>query len=124
MIMSLKPNQIFVFGTNKLGLHGGGAAYQAHRDFGALYGVAEGPTGGQTYGIVTLDKDMKKVPLSYIEKQAERLALVAMANPDYEFLLTPVGTGIAGYSVEDIAPLFQGMPENIILPSEFSTMHA
>ena len=113
MITSLRPNEIFVFGSNANGIHAGGAALQA-RKFGALYGVSEGPTGGQTYGIVTLDNGMLQVPLSYIKKQAERLKFVAQNNPDYKFLLTPVGTGIAGFAREEIEPIFTSLPENII----------
>ena len=112
MIDELLPNQIFVFGSNANGIHAGGAALQA-RKFGALYGAAEGPTGGQTYGIITLDRDMQKIPLRYIESQVEQLKLIAQANPDYEFLLTPVGTGIAGFTYEEIEPLFTNLPNNI-----------
>ena len=112
MITELQPNQIFVYGSNANGIHAGGAALQA-RKFGALYGAAEGLTGGQTYGIVTLGHDMNKVPLSYIREQAEQLKFIAQANPDYEFLLTPVGTGIANFTYEEISPLFENLPVNI-----------
>lgn len=112
MINDLLPHQIFVYGTNAAGIHAGGAALQA-RKFGALLGIARGATGGQTYGIVTLDAEMKQVPVEYIQKQAEDLKFVARANPDYEFLLTPVGTGIAGYAYETIEPIFAELPDNI-----------
>lgn len=115
MITELEPNQIFVYGTNANGIHAGGAALQA-RKFGALYGVASGPTGGQTYGIVTLDRDMNKVLLSNIREQAEQLKFIAQANPDYEFLLTAVGCGIAGFSEDEIKPFFADCPENVIKP--------
>lgn len=112
MITELLPNQIFVFGSNAMGIHGGGAALQA-REFGALYGLSSGATGGQTYGIVTLDHNMQKVSLPYIKEQAEQLGFIATTNPDYEFLLTPVGTGIAGFSKEEIEPLFENLPPNV-----------
>ena len=52
-ITSLKPNEIFVFGSNIDGFHGGGAAYTAHKLFGAEWGVGVGPTG-QCYAIPTM----------------------------------------------------------------------
>lgn len=39
-ITSLEPNEIFVFGSNLKGMHGGGAAYIAYRKFGAVMGRA------------------------------------------------------------------------------------
>ncbi len=41
MISKLKPNQIFVFGSNLTGIHLGGAALQAI-NFGAVNGIGEG----------------------------------------------------------------------------------
>lgn len=112
MIEELKPNQIFVYGTNANGIHAGGAALKA-REFGALYGESKGCTGGQTYGIETLNVSMEQVLLEYIREQLEKLKLIASVNPDYEFLLTPIGTGIAGFKLEEIAPLFEDLPNNI-----------
>ena len=37
-IESLKEGEVFVFGSNKEGMHGGGAAAKAFRDFGAEWG--------------------------------------------------------------------------------------
>ena len=37
-ITELQPNEIFVFGSNLAGMHGGGAAYVAYRKFGAIMG--------------------------------------------------------------------------------------
>jgi hypothetical protein len=113
MITELKLNQFIVVGTNAMGLHAGGAAAQAYRDFGALYGCSEGPIGGQSYGIVTLGYQMEKVPVSYLEEQAERLRMTALANPNIQFLLTPVGTGIAGFTKEEVEPIFTALPQNV-----------
>ena len=41
-ITSLRPNEIFVFGSNLGGFHGGGAAELAYRSFGAVWGQGEG----------------------------------------------------------------------------------
>ena len=35
---SLEANEIFVFGSNRDGFHGGGAAAMAHMFFGAVWG--------------------------------------------------------------------------------------
>lgn len=37
-ITALKPDEVFVFGSNLEGMHGGGAAYVAWRQFGAVMG--------------------------------------------------------------------------------------
>lgn len=114
MISELTPNQYIVVGTNDLGLHAGGAAAQAHRDFGALLGCARGCIGGQTYGIATLDKSSNKVEMVDLRMQVFDLRTIAKANPDKEFLLTPVGTGIAGFKYKDIEGMFEYMPENVV----------
>ena len=38
-ITELKPNEVFVFGSNLAGAHGGGAALLAFRKFGAIWGA-------------------------------------------------------------------------------------
>ena len=43
----------------------------------------------------------------------------AGARRDVTFLVTPIGTGIAGYCATQVAPLFQPRPENVALPDEF-----
>ena len=41
-ITELKPNEIFVFGSNLTGAHGGGAARLAYNRFGAVWGQGVG----------------------------------------------------------------------------------
>ena len=53
-IASLGENEIFVFGSNSQGSHGGGAAWYAHKNFGAEWGVGEGLTG-RTYALPTME---------------------------------------------------------------------
>lgn len=113
MITELKPNQIFIFGSNLNGHHYGGAAAQAHEQFGAEWGVAEGLTG-QCYAFPTLTKNMKQFLPTMLRTHVERLRRTAINNPNKEFLLTPVGTGIARYSYEVIEELFKDLPQNII----------
>ena len=119
-IESLKPNQIFVFGSNANGNHAGGAARQALESFGAIMGQAEG-LQGQSYGIVTLDKDMQKVSLDYIKEQLIKLNDFAKGNPDKVFLMTLIGCGIAGFSIEEIKSEVEKVDwvRNVDIPDEF-----
>lgn len=113
MITSLKPNQVFVFGSNLAGSHGGGAARQAFEKFGAKWGVGVGPTG-QSYAIPTMHGG-----LSAIQPYVEQFLEYAKANPDKEFLVTRIGCGIAGFTDSQMAPLFKAalaIP-NIALPA-------
>ena len=47
-ITSLAPGEVFVFGSNLAGMHGGGAARVAMRHFGAVWGQGVG-LQGQSY---------------------------------------------------------------------------
>jgi hypothetical protein len=114
MITELKDNQIFVFGSNKNGEHLGGAAKQAYEQFGAEWGVGEGLTG-QSYAFPTLDENMKQVSEEELIKSIDKLILTCGRYPDKEFLLTPVGTGIAGFSLEYIKELFSRFYEPLNL---------
>ena len=76
---------------------------------------------GQTYGIPTKDWDIETLPLSKIKTYVDEFLIFAIEHPDYVFLVTPVGCGLAGYSSKDIAPLFKRAVsiENIDLPKTF-----
>ncbi len=113
MITELKDNEIIVVGTNLNGWHGGGAAAQAEKDFGLKFGFSEGLCG-QTYAFPTLDKEMNKVSMSDLISSRNKLYEVAGNNKDYNFLLTPVGTGIASFDIKVIKRLFKKTPDNII----------
>lgn len=123
MIESLTPNQVFVFGSNANGFHIGGAARQAYDQFGAVWGQAGGMQG-QSYGIITLDENMQKVPLDYIGKQLQVLNLQAKSMPDKEFLLTLIGCGIAGFSIEEIKSecIKIEWNANVVVPDEFKEL--
>lgn len=56
-IITLKPHEIFVFGSNEAGRHGRGAALTA-RQLGACKSVAAGRSG-QTYAIPTKPADVR-----------------------------------------------------------------
>jgi hypothetical protein len=120
MIKDLKPNQIFVFGSNQAGRHGKGAAKYAKQNFGAKPGVGEGPTG-RCYAIPTKDHKLRVRSLTSILASARRFVDYAKAHPELEFILTPVGCGLAGYRPKQIAPLFSGAPSNVKMPREFAS---
>lgn len=116
MITKLEKNQIFVFGSNLAGNHAGGAARQAYEEFGAEMGVGEGITG-QSYAFPTLDENFQKLPEERLKEAVMSLYNTAIRTPNFEYLLTPVGTGIAGFSEEYMKSLFTLSPSNIKKPS-------
>ena len=112
MITSLEPNEIFVFGSNLKGMHGGGAAYIAYRKFGAIMGQGVG-LQGQSYGIPTMQGGVET-----IRPYVDEFIAFARQHPELTFLVTRIGCGIAGFTDEEIAPLFAEAhnAENIVLP--------
>ncbi len=114
-ITELKPNEIFVFGRNLAGAHGGGAARLAYRCFGAIWGQGIG-LQGQSYAIPTMQGGVET-----IKPYVDEFIRFAKTRPDLKFYVTQIGCGIAGFKVEEIAPLFQAAieVENIILPRVF-----
>ena len=120
IINELKEKQVFVFGSNLAGIHGGGAAFDALSKFGAIYGQGIG-LQGRSYGIPTKDDNIETLPLGIIEKHIVDFIDFAKTRPDLEFLVTQVGCGLAGYSIEEISSIFKkyDLSKNIILPVEF-----
>lgn len=114
-IPDLRPDEVFVFGSNAGGQHGGGAARIAHERFGAVWGEGHGHHG-QTYAIDTMSG------LDVLAREARDFIAYALAHPELRFLLTPVGCGIAGYTPEQIAPLFVGVPRNVTVPASFAPL--
>ena len=114
MITELAENEIFVFGSNIAGYHGGGAANTA-MEWGAVWGQGVG-IQGQTYAIPTMDGSVEK-----IKPYVDEFIAFAVANSSLQFLVTEIGCGIAGYTPEQIAPLFRDaiLVENIHLPQSF-----
>ena len=113
-IQSLKKNEVFVFGSNIEGHHGGGAAYFAFRTFGAVWGVGEGLTG-QCYALPTMEGEtsFRRAVATFID--------CAKQHPNLIFLVTAVGCGIAGYSPKEVAPMFKDAVNvpNVYLPKCF-----
>lgn len=111
-ITTLSPDEVFVFGSNASGAHGGGAARFALDRFGAVWGQSEG-LQGQAYGIDTMSG------LTVFEEQARRFVAFAADHPHLRFLVTEVGCGIAGYRPAQVAGFFAGAGQNVVLPESF-----
>ena len=113
-IYSLAQNEVFVFGSNALGMHHGGAARVAYNEFGAEWGNGEG-LQGQSYAIPTMEGEHSTM------LAVNRFTDYAKEHPEQKFLVTPIGCGIAGYSPEEIAPMFKEAAalENVYLPISF-----
>lgn len=110
---------IFVFGSNKAGRHGKGAALFAFKNRGAKYGQFFG-LQGNSFAIPTKDENLKTLPLELIKAYVYHFIAFAKENPDMIFELTPIGCGLAGYKPEQIAPMFKNAPSNVIKPMEFN----
>ena len=115
-----KDDQVFVFGSNLAGIHGGGAAKAAKYHYGAEIGVAEGMTGN-SYAIPTKDKAIANaLPLDDIQASVTRFVDYAKANQDKQFFVTRIGCVLAGYTDAQIAPMFIGAPDNCSFAEEWA----
>ncbi len=114
-ISSLAEDEIFVFGSNLDGHHYGGAARIAEEKFGAIFGQGIG-LQGQSYAIPTMQGGVETIA-PYVDEFIE----FAKSNPDRFFYVTRIGCGIAGFTDEEIAPLFKNAKglKNVCLPESF-----
>lgn len=111
--------EVFVFGSNEVGRHGKGAALHAMKYHGARPGIGEGMSG-RSYGIPTKGKDLRfSLSLAKIRDYVERFLRHATEHSYDTFYVTAVGTGLAGFSHEQIAPMFQTAPSNCLFPIEW-----
>ena len=111
-ITELQPNEIFVFGSNLEGMHGGGAARIACSKFGAKMGQGVG-LQGQSYAIPTMQGGVET-----IRPYVDDFIAFAKQHTELTFLVTRIGCGIAGFRDEEISPLFAQAHniDNIVLP--------
>lgn len=127
-LTSLKSERfIFVFGSNVAGRHGAGAARVAAHNFGAEFGKGFG-LYGQSFALPTKDENIETLPVPVIHAYVDGMINEAEQHKEYMFVLTEIGCGLAGYSADDIAPLFAkyieqsvfgSHPNNIIFPKAF-----
>lgn len=125
-ISDLGTKEVFVFGSNLLGYHLGGAAATACKYWGARWGVGEGWTSERTYAVPTLDECMERVSFGSLVKSFGKLIDEVKMNSDRVFYLTRVGVGIAGWHIEDVrAALWLAvgeawnLPDNLVIPWDF-----
>lgn len=115
-----RSKQVFVFGSNRAGIHGAGAALTARLLCGAVRGIGEGPMpdhlAPRCYAIPTKDEHLRRLPLSAIAEGVERFLAFARARSDLAFFVSAIGCGLAGYRPADIAPLFADAPASCTLP--------
>ena len=114
-ISELKADEVFVFGSNLAGMHGGGAAYYAFKHFGAVMGCGVG-LRGQSYAIPTMQGGVET-----IEPYVSSFISFAKEHPELFFYVTRIGCGIAGFRDKEIAPLFCEATslDNVCLPESF-----
>lgn len=96
----------------------------------AVYGIARGfQIGkiGKSYAIPTVTKPGKKRSISILDigNSLRDLYNFAENRSDLEFLITKIGLGLAGYSLQEMQDLFKNTqemfvaPDNIIFPREY-----
>lgn len=118
-VTALYDNEVFVFGSNLAGQHGAGAAYTALQ-WGAEMGQGEG-LYGKTYALPTKDLQIRTRHIHDIYMSVVFLLQSVRNNPNKHFIITKIGCGLAGLSVEEVAPLFREFInlDNCSLPQDF-----
>lgn len=130
IIEELKPDEIFVFGSNMNGAHMGGAALIAYENFEATWGESEGLTG-RSYAIPTLDDNMEKVSERDLEASIDKFIDFVLNNKQLTFYLTKIGCGMS-WEIEGVKRIFWKVintyspapddgiiPSNLLIPKEF-----
>jgi len=103
----LKGTEIFVFGSNESGIHGAGAARYAKMNYGAIMGIGFG-FSGTSFAIPTKDFNIETLSFDIVKKYIRAFIFQADAHPEWNYKITRIGCGLAGFEDKDIAPLFKG----------------
>lgn len=112
---------IFVFGSNEKGIHGAGAARVARTQHGAIYGVGFG-LHNNSFAIPTKDISIQTLDLMTIADYVAMFMTFAQRNRQLEFQVTRIGCGLAGLKDGDIAPMFNGAPENCLFDTKWHNL--
>ena len=112
---------IFVFGSNLSGIHGAGAAAYARARKGAIMGQGIG-LQGQSYALPTKGLKISFMPLEKVEVHIDAFKDFAMDHPELDFQVTQVACGLAGFTKEQIAPLFKSSPSNCYFDMEWQPL--
>jgi hypothetical protein len=112
--------EIFVFGSNLLGIHKKGAALTALQNHGAILGQGIG-LQGNSYAIPTKENPRRSLSLISINKFVADFLMYAAHTPEHCYMVTPIGCGLAGWRPVQIAPMFNLVFDlkNVKLPKEF-----
>lgn len=106
-----KGKHVFVFGSNLAGVHGAGAARFAKEKHKAEWGVGIGHRGS-SYALPTKDRQIETLPLEEVQDHVDTFINYAIEHPELVFRVTQIGCGLAGFTKEEIAPLFKEAPTN------------
>lgn len=111
---------IFVFGSNKAGRHGAGAALYALKNHGAVYGEGFG-LWGNSFAIPTKGYNIEPLTFEEVTSNVSQFLHYADVNPGVAFALTPVGCGLAGHNKRDMWAFLKsvGVPSNVYLTSSW-----
>lgn len=147
--IKLEENEVFVYGSNKDGFSGSGAAgYATFNEFGNVWrqhnyqdwpkgtkgkwnvkGQSEGPmlgTEGKSYAIPTVTRAGAKrsIPLSDIKKSIEKFYEFAKSRPHLKFFVAQENkTGLNGYLPTELAEIYSGeIPENVYFDEGFAKL--
>lgn len=131
-INQLEPNQIFVFGSNPIGIQGAGAAlFASKRGWCSSSEKMNNcfSKAGKAWGLVTVSGPGKKRSKTQddIRKNIYKLYEVANKYPEKEFLVAYTGKdnyNLNGYANWELADMFSffDIPKNVIFEEEFSTL--
>lgn len=97
--------RVFVFGSNEAGRHGKGAALVAYKKHKARYGMSYGHVG-DSFAIPTKDQELKPLSLERINQYIQGFLAYAAGHPELTFQVARIGCGLAGFTNQEIAPMF------------------
>lgn len=110
--------EIFVFGSNRAGIHGAGAAAYAYKTLNAKWGVGEGLTGS-CYALPTKNRKIESYTRQTLAKHIRRFIQFADKRPNLTFRVTRVGCGLAGFTDIQVAPMFLDAPANCLFDTKW-----
>lgn len=122
IITDLKENEVFLFGSNMAGIHGGGAARLAYDKFDAVWGVGYGwGRNLQTFAVPTKDEQIVTLPVKAIGAYIHQAINDLRLHTHKIILVTEIGCGLAGLKPEQIAPFWKEAIQlnHIYLPQRF-----
>lgn len=106
---------IYVFGSNLKGIHGTGAAKHALTYRGAHSFIPEG-LSETSYALPTKKGPYENMSFDELKSHVDTFINFATDHPNYNFQVTRVGCGRAGFKDTEVAPLFEKAPINCHLP--------